>query len=491
MKKLLIVLAFLATLCVSHTEAQWQVPDHAVPIGNGAGVTGFNNASPVTNGVLSSSSVLTDPIFTASPTVGTSITTPIVIGGTGAASSHTIESTSGIGTSDSILFKTGSQVTRWTIDTNGVAFFTPGTFTLYDGSSWAQTSVLRIANDLTAVGTGVAGSANQFALNVQVQIPSATSSGANYQKSAAIFGCQTADPSSATTRDCVGADSRAFITNTNATGRVWGGVDLAQINSGGTGDGILIGREIDIVNNGTDQANVNTTTSKYGMIIVPQVGNITSGLFLTNSGSGAYHHGIYMDPSVLASSGTANFITLNGRYTIDKNGTSVQTTTLSTVATFQSAGGGTMNFNFANTPATGAANDQVAVFTNFATTTGAQYNGTRILTNQDVATNGAQSTSIRLSNVNAGGALTENWRFQPSGGLSIGNGNIGTDPGAASLLATDLYSNNTNFAFRTKTALSNAAAAAAATLTNAPTAGNPTKWISIDDNGTTRRIPAW
>ena len=40
-------------------------------------------------------------------------------------------------------------------------------------------------------------------------------------------------------------------------------------------------------------------------------------------------------------------------------------------------------------------------------------------------------------------------------------------------------------------ALTNGAAAAAGTLTNAPTAGNPTKWISISDNGTTRYIPAW
>ena len=40
-------------------------------------------------------------------------------------------------------------------------------------------------------------------------------------------------------------------------------------------------------------------------------------------------------------------------------------------------------------------------------------------------------------------------------------------------------------------AMSNGAAAASGTLTNAPTAGNPTKWIPINDNGTTRYIPAW
>jgi parallel beta-helix repeat protein len=40
-------------------------------------------------------------------------------------------------------------------------------------------------------------------------------------------------------------------------------------------------------------------------------------------------------------------------------------------------------------------------------------------------------------------------------------------------------------------ALTNGAAAAAGTLTNAPVAGNPTKWVPIIDNGTTRYIPCW
>lgn len=44
---------------------------------------------------------------------------------------------------------------------------------------------------------------------------------------------------------------------------------------------------------------------------------------------------------------------------------------------------------------------------------------------------------------------------------------------------------------KTLTALTNNAGAAAGTLGNAPTAGNPTKWIAIDDNGTVRKIPTW
>ncbi|MCA7976805.1 hypothetical protein LGM57_10785 [Burkholderia cepacia] len=39
--------------------------------------------------------------------------------------------------------------------------------------------------------------------------------------------------------------------------------------------------------------------------------------------------------------------------------------------------------------------------------------------------------------------------------------------------------------------LGNSAASSAATLTNAPVAGNPSKWVPIDDQGTTRYLPIW
>lgn len=44
---------------------------------------------------------------------------------------------------------------------------------------------------------------------------------------------------------------------------------------------------------------------------------------------------------------------------------------------------------------------------------------------------------------------------------------------------------------KSATTFNNGAAAAAGTLGNAPVAGNPTKWIPINDNGTIRYIPAW
>lgn len=43
----------------------------------------------------------------------------------------------------------------------------------------------------------------------------------------------------------------------------------------------------------------------------------------------------------------------------------------------------------------------------------------------------------------------------------------------------------------TSTALTDGAGVALGTLATAPSAGNPTKWIGINDNGTTRYIPAW
>lgn len=43
----------------------------------------------------------------------------------------------------------------------------------------------------------------------------------------------------------------------------------------------------------------------------------------------------------------------------------------------------------------------------------------------------------------------------------------------------------------TNVALTNYASTNTATLTNAPVAGNPTKWIAINDNNTIRYIPAW
>lgn len=58
------------------------------------------------------------------------------------------------------------------------------------------------------------------------------------------------------------------------------------------------------------------------------------------------------------------------------------------------------------------------------------------------------------------------------------------------ITGTQLISNDTNL-MRTTQTLTNGGAASNGTLTNAPAAGNPTKWAPVDDNGTTRYVPMW
>lgn len=66
-----------------------------------------------------------------------------------------------------------------------------------------------------------------------------------------------------------------------------------------------------------------------------------------------------------------------------------------------------------------------------------------------------------------------------------------TDDGSTRLQINGGIKHGDTTLLRTSVALTNGAAAAAGTLGNAPVAGNPTKWVPINDNGTVRYIPAW
>lgn len=74
-----------------------------------------------------------------------------------------------------------------------------------------------------------------------------------------------------------------------------------------------------------------------------------------------------------------------------------------------------------------------------------------------------------------------------SGQLLAYNGTVWVNTG---VVTADL-TNNTGRLIDSSVNLTNGAGAALGTLGNAPSMGNPTKWIPIDDNGTTRYIPAW
>lgn len=104
-------------------------------------------------------------------------------------------------------------------------------------------------------------------------------------------------------------------------------------------------------------------------------------------------------------------------------------------------------------------------------------------------TNGLVAGTLTFLTANGSSIASRALTISASGGVWAGSTLV--DPGASSIGGLNVYSSNATFLMRTKTTLTDSAAAATATMTNAPTAGNPTKWFSIDDNGTTRRIPAW
>lgn len=86
------------------------------------------------------------------------------------------------------------------------------------------------------------------------------------------------------------------------------------------------------------------------------------------------------------------------------------------------------------------------------------------------ATNTALAVTIDASqNVGIGSVPSGTYKLEVNGALSISSAVL----------------------VRTATNFTNGAGVALGTLTNAPAAGNPTKWVPIDDNGTTRYIPAW
>jgi hypothetical protein len=97
----------------------------------------------------------------------------------------------------------------------------------------------------------------------------------------------------------------------------------------------------------------------------------------------------------------------------------------------------------------------------------------------------------------AGGDLTGTYPNPTiKASVSLTTPNINAATGTSLVLSGDdkaaTFTNSTGtFLMISTAAFANGAASATGTLTNAPAAGNPTKWIPVNDNGTTRYIPAW
>ena len=187
--------------------------------------------------------------------------------------------------------------------------YPPGTI---DGTVFGKAFV-GVQGVAAAAGTASPGSANQFTHFSGMSIP-LTSSTASYEKACGYFRVHTADPSSGVVhRDAVGIQGHALIVSPNPSGRAWAGHDYALIEPGA--DGLLIGREIEIYNNGTAQTAVDTATSKYNLHIVAKVGKSTAGVYF-NQDTGHFEHCIYAKPGTI----NKNFATVEGKFAVSSDG---------------------------------------------------------------------------------------------------------------------------------------------------------------------------
>ena len=127
------------------------------------GSTGFTGATGPIGG--SNTQVIFNSNGTAAGSAnltfnGSALTTPTIIGGTAVSSTLTLQSTSGVGTSDAIIFQTGSQSERMRILNNGnvgIGTASPGTALSVTGTITATTSL--IVNSIT-IGRGTGADAN-------------------------------------------------------------------------------------------------------------------------------------------------------------------------------------------------------------------------------------------------------------------------------------------------------------------------------------------
>lgn len=191
--------------------------------------------------------------------------------------------------------------------------------------------------------------------------------------------------------------------------------------------------------------------------------------------------------------------------TINTTGTAATSTTTGTLIVTGGAGisGAIYAGSIQNTPI-GSTTPAAGTFTsitgsggNFLVNTGssgtAQFkiNGTAVL--DYGVTNGANWTFNTGSNLFVAGITTfsaNSASSSTSTGTIRVTGGVGIS-GACYLGGTLGVPGTTTPIFTSIAAITTGAAAGAGTLTNAPASGNPTKWVPINDNGTTRYFPCW
>lgn len=208
--------------------------------------------------------------------------------------------------------------------------------------------------------------------------------------------------------------------------------------------------------------------------------------------------------------------TFSGGIVVD-GGTVVIDTPTSIVQTWNNAGTVFTGFKIAITDTASAAGSKplsitVGASEVFSTdktgkTTALQFFATGYVVSPAIYGGGtASSTLSLLSTYGAGttdsiglytGSQVLRWKVNTSGHLLAGTdatydiGASGATRPRNAFLSGNITIGDATALIKSSVAMNDGAAANVATLTNGPAAGNPTKWIPINDNGTTRYIPTW
>lgn len=116
-------------------------------------------------------------------------------------------------------------------------------------------------------------------------------------------------------------------------------------------------------------------------------------------------------------------------------------------------------------------------------------NTSRILSSSDGVLRLSDAAETSFNRLQFGGTTSSFPSLKRSSAELIAR--LADDSADAVLQALRISTNNAATFHTSRATLTDGAGVATGTLNTSPTAGNPTKWIGIDDNGTTRYIPAW
>ena len=160
---------------------------------------------------------------------------------------------------------------------------------------------------------------------------------------------------------------------------------------------------------------------------------------------------------------------------------------------------GVNNALVASFTSTGLAVTGALSSTGTASITGAVSSANAFVSTGPVTANAADRVTLDFGGGTSGRVLAWGPNNSTAGQLDLGvlsaNASVGSTSiariSSTGLAVTGALTTSSTTLHTSSVSLTNGAAAAAGTLTNAPVAGNPTKWIPIVDNGTTRYIPCW